>query len=165
VVDPAFLSQALDNARRLGWLDMHAMGELTSRSKGFKGVARLRAALEVHRSADFTRSGLERSFLALVRRAKLPRPSMNLFVEGYELDAYWPEERFAVELDTYDYHGDPRAFEADRIRQENLKLAGIEMVRITGNRMDREPESIVSRLRRLLERRRRELGIPASPRS
>jgi very-short-patch-repair endonuclease len=164
VVDPAFLGHALDNARRLGRLDIHAMDELISRSKGFRGVARLRTALEVHRSKDFTRSGLERSFLALVRRAKLPRPSMNMFVEGYELDAYWPEERFAVELDTYDYHGDPRAFEADRIRQENLKLAGIEMVRITGNRMDREPESIVSRLRRLLERRRRELGIPTSPR-
>ena len=91
----------------------------------------------------FTRSGLERRFLALVRRAGLPRPSMNLFVEGYELDAYWPDERFAVELDTYDYHGTPAAFEADRVRQEDLKLAGIEMVRITGTRMDREPTVVM----------------------
>jgi very-short-patch-repair endonuclease len=148
-VDPTYLGQALDNARRLGLLDMLAMDDLILRSKGFRGVARLRTALEVHRSAAFTRSGLERSFLKLIRRARLPRPSMNLFVEGYELDAYWPAERFAVELDTYDYHGDPRAFEADRIRQESLKLAGIEMVRITGNRLDREPESIAHRLHRL----------------
>lgn len=161
--DPAYLGQALDNASRLGLLDMLAMDELLSRSKGFRGVARLRTALVIHRSAAYTRSGLERRFLQLVKRAGLPRPSTNLFVEGYELDAYWPAERFAVELDTYDYHGHPRAFEADRIRQESLKLAGIEMVRITGNRMDHEPESIARRLHLLLARRRRELGITAPP--
>jgi very-short-patch-repair endonuclease len=158
-VDPHFLEQALDNGRRLGLLDMVAIDELVSRSRGFRGVARLRKALEIHRPAAFTRSGLERRFLMLVRRAGLPRPSMNLFVEGYELDAFWPTERFAVELDTYEYHGAPAAFEADRIRQENLKLAGIEMTRITGVRMDREPRTIANRLRRLLAQRRRELRL------
>jgi len=86
---------------------------------------------------------------------------MNLFVEGHELDAYWPAERFAVELDTYDYHGSPAAFEADRLRPESLKLAGIEMTRITGTRMDREPRAVAERLRLLLSQRRRELGSAA----
>ncbi len=158
-VDPHFLGQALDNARRLGLLDLIAIDELLSRSRGFRGVARLRTALELHRPEAFTRSGLERRFLALTRRAGLSRPSMNIFVEGYELDAYWPAERFAVELDTYDYHGTPAAFEADRVRQESLKLSGIEMIRVTGIRMDREPKSIVRRLRRLLAQRRHDLGL------
>ena len=74
------------------------------------------------------------------------------------MDAYWPAEHFAVELDTYDYHGTPAAFETDRIRQENLKLAGIEMVRITGIRMNREPNAVANRLRRLLAQRRHEVG-------
>lgn len=156
-VDPHYLGQALDNAHRLGILDLIAVDELISRSKGFRGVARLRTALEIHRPAVFTRSGLERRFLSLVRRAGLPRPSMNTFVEGHELDAYWPAERFAVELDTYDYHGSPIAFEADRVRQENLKLAGIEMIRITGTRMDREPSTVAKRLHRLLAQRRHDL--------
>ncbi len=82
---------------------------------------------------------------------------MNYFVEKYELDAYWSEERFAVELDTYDYHGGHVAFEQDRLRQEDLKLAGIEIVRITGLRIDREPEAVVARLHRLLAQRRRHL--------
>jgi len=82
---------------------------------------------------------------------------MNLFVEGYELDAYWPAQRFAVELDTYDHHGTPTAFEADRLRQESLKLTGIEMIRITGTRMEREPTAVMRRLRRLLAQRHREL--------
>ena len=156
-VDPYYLAQALDNARRLGLLDLVAMDELISRSKGFRGVARLRTALEIHRPAAFTRSGLERRFLDLVRREGIPQPAMNFVVEGYELDAYWPAQRFAVELDTYDYHGTPTAFEADRLRQENLKLTGIEMIRITGIRLDREPAAVMRRLRRLLAQRTREL--------
>jgi hypothetical protein len=152
-VDPYYLPQALDNGRRLGRLDLIEMDELTSRSKGFRGVARLREALEIHRPAAFTRSGLERKFLELVRRAGLPQPSANVFLKGCELDAYWPAERFAVELDTYDYHGSPAAFEADRIRQESLKLAGIEMTRITGARLDREPKAVMRRLRQLLAQR------------
>jgi hypothetical protein len=162
-VDPYYLGQALDNAQRHGLLDLVAMDELISRSKGFRGVARLRAALEIHRSSAFTRSGLERRFLELVRRAGLPLPSMNLFVEGFELDAYWPAERFAVELDTYDYHGSSTAYEADRLRQEDLKLAGIEMIRLTGIRMKREPTAVVRRLRRLLAQRQRDLSQPKSP--
>lgn len=160
-VDPHYLGQALDNARRLGLLDLISMDELISRSRGFRGVARLRTALKIHRLAAFTRSGLERRFLALVRSAGLSRPSMNVYVEGHELDAYWPAERFAVELDTYDYHGSPAAFEADRIRRENLKLAGIEMTQITGTRMDREPRAVTERLRLLLSQRRRELNSAA----
>ncbi|HEX4465224.1 MAG TPA: hypothetical protein VH042_11350 [Solirubrobacterales bacterium] len=134
---------------------MIEIDSLTARSGGFRGVARLREALEIHRTPAFTRSGLERHFLAVVKRAGLPRPEMNLFVEGYELDAYWRDARFAVELDTYDYHGGHAAFEHDRIRQENLKLAGIEMTRITGVRLGREPTAVARRLRQLLELHRR----------
>jgi len=156
-IDPRFLGGAIENAERLGLLDLIAIDALLKRSRGFRGVARLRTALEIYRDPAFTRSRLERRFLALVKRADLPRPSMNFFVEGYELDAYWPTERFAVELDTYDYHGGHVAFEQDRLRHEDLKLADIEMIRVTGMRMDREPEGVVSRLRRLLAQRRRHL--------
>jgi hypothetical protein len=106
-VDPGFLGRALSNAYRLELLDLIDLDELISRSQGFRGVARLRAALGAYRTATFTRSSLERRFLELVKAAGLPKPSTNLFVEGYELDAYWPAERFAVELDTYKHHGDP----------------------------------------------------------
>jgi Transcriptional regulator, AbiEi antitoxin len=157
-VDPYFLGIALDRCAQRDLLDLIAIDALIARSRGFRGVARLRDALGAHRTPDFTRSGLERRFLELIRGSGLPRPSINLFIEGYELDAYWHAERFAVELDTYDYHGSPVAFEADRLRQEDLKLAGIEMTRITGVRMDREPKAVISRLRRLLAQRQRELA-------
>lgn len=162
-VDPFFIGRALDNAHRLGLLDLIAIDALISRSRGFRGVARLRDALEPFRTSAFTRSGLERRFLQVVKDHGLPPPSMNVFVEGCELDAYWPAERFAVELDTYDYHGDPRAFENDRIRQETLKLAGIEIVRVTGTRLDREPTRVMHRLTRLLAQRRTQLDPNPSP--
>lgn len=154
-VRPRWLEGALQSAERLDLLDLGAIEALLLRSRGVRGAARLRDALAPYRIPAFTRSGVERRFLELVRRAGIPRPSTNLFVEGYELDAYWPDLRFAVELDTYDYHGGQVAFEEDRLRQEELKLAGIEMVRITGVRLDREPAVVMRRLRQLLEMRRR----------
>jgi very-short-patch-repair endonuclease len=160
-VDPRFLGAGIERAYRRDLLDLDTIDRLLARSRGFRGVARLRGAIEIYRIKAFTRSRLERRFLALVHRAGLRRPSMNLFIAGFELDAYWSIERFAVELDTYDHHGDPVAFELDRRRQEDLKLAGIEMVRFTGARMDHEPDAIVLRLRRLLTQRRQQLGLPA----
>jgi hypothetical protein len=158
--DPGYLAKAIGNAYRLGLLDLAAIDELLSRSKGFRGAARLRDVTRIYRGSAFTRSDLERYFLDRSRRGEFPQPSMNFFAEGYELDAYWPKERFAVELDTYEYHGDPMAFERDRRRQEDLKLAGIEMVRITGLRFEREPRAVASRIHRLLKQRRRQLNSP-----
>lgn len=156
--DHFYLPYALDNARRLGLLDLIEMDALLKRSKGFRGVGRLRAGLENFRPRGITRSRLERHFRRLVREAGLPEPATNLFIEGYERDVYWPHERFAVELDTYDYHGDPKSFESDRLRHEELKLAGIEMVRVTGERLSREPSAVIRRIDRLLHQRRHQLG-------
>jgi hypothetical protein len=74
-------------------------------------------------------------------------------------------ERFGVELDTYEFHGDRVAFEQDRIRQEELKLAGIDTVRITGRRLDREPDVVMRRLAALLMDRRRQRGRRSSARA
>jgi very-short-patch-repair endonuclease len=156
--DRGNLRWALPRARRLGVVDLIEIDSLLMRSAGQRGVRRLRAAIEIHRLPDFTRSELERRFLKAVKRAGLPRPSMNRFVAGFELDVYWPKLRFAVELDTYDHHGDEDSFEADRLRQEDLKLAGIEMTRVTGRRLDREPSAVIARLRQLLDDRTQELA-------
>jgi hypothetical protein len=156
--DPRQPGPALARAKRLGLLDLIALDELLARRRGYRGVRRLHRALDDFRDPAFTRSGVERRFLKLVKRAGLPRPSTNLFVAGHELDAYWPELRFAVELDTYEFHGDAESFERDRKRQEDLKLAGIEMVRITGRRIDAEPGAVIHRLRLLLAQRRQHLS-------
>lgn len=73
---------------------------------------------------------------------------------GFELDCYWPEFRFAVELDVFETHGTRAAFERDRKRQEDLLLHGIAMTRVTGPRLEREPEEVMRRVGRLLAQRR-----------
>jgi len=151
------LDRAVERTEELGLFDLRAIEALLLRVRGHRGCGRLRRALAAYREPDFTRSGLERHFLELVERAGLPRPAVNTFVAGHELDAYWPAVRFAVELDTYDHHGGHAAFERDRIRQEDLKLSGIELTRITGARIEGEPKAVANRLRALLAQRQREL--------
>ena len=147
-----------ERAEDRGLFDLRAVDALLHRAGGHRGAGRLRHALAIYRHEPaFTRSRLERRFLDLVRRSGLPIPSMN-FQEGeYQLDAYWRPERFAVELDVYETHGTRAAFESDRRRQEDLKLRGIEMIRITGPRLKREPKAVIERLATLLEQRRRQL--------
>jgi hypothetical protein len=158
-VSPAGLERILERAEELRELDLVALDELLGRTRGHPGHAGLRRALEIYRPApEFTRSGLERRFLELVRVAGLPEPAMNYNVGGLEVDAFWERERFVVELDVYETHGSHAAFERDRLRQEDLKLKGVEMIRITGPRLDREPKAIVARVAAHLARRRRELS-------
>ena len=134
--------------------DLREMHDLLARTKGHRGQAKVRAALALQEeSPPFTRSDLERRFLELVREAGLPEPSMNFFVAGYEIDAWWDEERFGVELDVYETHGSPLSFEEDRVRDDELLLAGIETTRVTGPRLEREPGAVVDSLRRHLARR------------
>jgi very-short-patch-repair endonuclease len=151
------LGRAIERAEQLDLLDVRAVEQLLKRTKGHHGCGRLKRALNAYRDPAFTRSGLERRFLELVRGAGLPRPSVNTFVAGYEIDMYWPQERFAVELDGYEYHRGRRAFERDRIRQEDLKLAGIEMTRVTAARVRQEPAAVAKRVRDLLSQRREQM--------
>jgi very-short-patch-repair endonuclease len=138
--------------------DLGALDGALSRASRHPGAGALRRALDAYRpDPTTTRSKLERRFRTLVRRAGLPEPAMNYVIAGMELDAYWEAERFVVELDVYGTHGDPGSFERDRRREDDLLLHGIEMMRITDVRLEREPRGTVERVAAHLERRRREL--------
>jgi very-short-patch-repair endonuclease len=111
-------------------------------------------ALEIYDETPvFTRSDLEKRFYEVVIAAGLPAPAMNRFVAGYEIDAYWAEARFGVELDVFGTHGSRLSFEEDRERDDELLLAGIETTRVTGARLDREPGAVVASVLRHLARR------------
>jgi very-short-patch-repair endonuclease len=151
------LDHAVQRAERLDRLDIGAIDAMLERRSGVPGTASLRTALEIYREPAFARSRPERLLLALVRKAALPRPAINIYVEGHEIDAYWERERFAVEVDGWDAHRTRAAFESDPVRQEELKLAGIDSIRLTARRIEREPALVAKRLGALLARRRREL--------
>jgi predicted transcriptional regulator of viral defense system len=149
------LERMLERAEELERFDLRAVESLLARAAGHPGAGCLRRAVALYRTPAFTRSGLERRFLALMKEAGLPQPSTGFNERGYELDVYWPELRFAVELEVFETHGTHGAFERDRLRREDLKLAGIEMTHVTGRRLEREPQRVAQRITRLLEQRRR----------
>jgi very-short-patch-repair endonuclease len=149
------LERTIERSEELGRFDLGALDTLLGRAGNHPGAGRLRRALAIYRDEPAVlRSRLEKRFLRQVLVAGLSRPATNFHIAGFELDAYWAAERFAVELDVFATHGSRAAFERDRLRQEELKLAGIEMIRVTGPRFDREPEVVLARLAELLARRR-----------
>lgn len=147
------LERLVERAEERELFDLRAVEDLLARTVGHHGHGRLRRAISLYKPTSFTRSGLEKRFLELCIRAGLPQPRMNYVEHGFELDCYWPEHRFAVELDVFETHGTRAAFERDRKRQEDLLLAGIGMTRVTGPRLEREPDEVIRRIARLLEQR------------
>lgn len=128
-----------------------------TRNRGHRGAAPLSRALAIYEPPRLTRSEFERDFVTLVEQMGFPSFATNFSAAGYELDVYWPELRFGVELDVYATHGAHEPFEEDRRRDEDLKLAGIELTRVTAYRFEREPRRVMERIARLLDQRRAQL--------
>ncbi len=151
----ARLEGVFERSEELQLFDLGPLEAVLARTPHHPGAGTLKRVLALYRpEAAVTRSWLERRFLELVRKAGLPLPAMNYVVGGMELDAYWAAERFAVELDVFETHGTRVAFERDRIRADDLLALGIEVIRITGPRLRREPEQVMRRLADHLARRR-----------
>jgi hypothetical protein len=146
VVRPDQLRRAVDNAERLGVLDLRAFEHRTV-------PPGLRDVLATYHDSGFTRSYLERRFALLCRDAGLPMPSMNLWIYDQEVDAVWPDHKVAVQLDTYFSHGTPAAFEDDRRRDATLQIAGYSVLRVTGRRLEDDPAGVLAGVRSLLTSR------------
>jgi very-short-patch-repair endonuclease len=151
------LRRVIRRSEELEVFDLDDFHSVLARNQGHRGAFHLERAIDIYELPRFTRSRLEREFVAHVERAGLPRPSTAFVVAGYELDIYWPELRFAIEIDVYATHGGHESFEEDRRRDEDLKLAGVELTRVTGRRLEREPKQVVDRIRLLLDQRRQQL--------
>jgi very-short-patch-repair endonuclease len=150
------LSKLLRRADDRQLLDRRRFEALLARTRGHKGHAKLAAALRLYKPEEAVlRSDLERRFRRLVLAEGLPTPQTNVVVEGYELDCYWEAEGFAVELETYATHGSPASFMEDPKRHDDLLLAGIELIRVSDVRLEREPRETIARVAAHLERRRR----------
>ena len=122
--------------------------DVIARSPGRRGAVLLTELLD---DVAPTRSVLEREFLTPVHDHDLPRPLINARVNGYEVDAHWPEARLIAELDGFRTHGTRRSFERDRERDAELQAAGWRVMRITFRQLRRAPGAVAARLRRALQ--------------
>jgi very-short-patch-repair endonuclease len=94
-----------------------------------------------------TRSGLEDTLLPWIRHHNLPVPRLNAFLNGYEVDAYFPQHNLILELDSWEYHHARDSFASDSERDAHHLAHGTPTVRIIPERLN-DAES--RRLRHIL---------------
>jgi very-short-patch-repair endonuclease len=88
---------------------------------------------------DRTRSDLERDFLHLCERHRLPVPEVNVRIGRHLVDFLWRDQRLVVETDGYRYHGGRAAFQEDRARDLDLRARGFEVIRLAEKQIEGEP--------------------------
>lgn len=148
------MRRVLARAEDLELLDLDSIRAVIERNRGHHGAKRLEYALSIYERPAYSRSEFERRFVDRVISFGLPRPSTGWNETGYEIDVYWPDRRFGVELDAYETHGGREAFERDHDRDLDLALAEVEVIRVSERQFRREPERILERIASLLSRRR-----------
>jgi hypothetical protein len=105
----------LEQAERIGLFDLPALRDRPP----------LAAALaQLTGGAPRVNSDWERDLLDFCDDIGVPRPELNVAVEGFEVDALWAAEKVIVELDSWTFHRSHRAFVDDRRKVALLQLAG-----------------------------------------
>ncbi|MGN6663821.1 MAG: type IV toxin-antitoxin system AbiEi family antitoxin [Solirubrobacterales bacterium] len=144
------LSSAFERAAQRRKLDIPAIE--ASIDPGRRGIRSLLALVDDwRRAAPMTKKGrlkspLEAKVLPLLARRGLPAPLLNAPVEvangRIEVDFLWPEQRFALEADSRDFHAIHVAFERDRWRDRELLRAGYSTLRVTHRQAETEAAAV-----------------------
>jgi very-short-patch-repair endonuclease len=138
-------------------LNKGAVRDLIKRSRGRRGVARLRMLLdELHPETRRTRSYMERLLLQMCARARLPRPEVNVPLRiGNDIvkpDFLWRDAGLIVEADSRQFHDTDMAFLDDRRREQRLQLAGWRVSHCTWWEIEHESRRLAETIRGLLAR-------------
>ncbi len=147
----AQLARAYNDGLLSHYLHEGDMRELLHRRPRDPGAAALRAVVPPVNGGGPTRSELEDSFRAFVRRYGLPEPQTNVMISGMLVDVWFPEQRLIVELDSWHYHGGRKGFEDDRDRDATALADGLRTLRITHERIQGRPDAEAARLTRILK--------------
>jgi hypothetical protein len=151
VVRPPDLLTAIDRAERMRVFDLGAVVDVLERANGRRGAGALRRAVAAYQPST-QKSELERRFKMLLgRAADIPSPSFNAMVEGeastHEVDAFWPEQALAVQLDGFEFHRTRRDRERDAASDADLELAGGRVLRLTWDDVAVHGERTLRRVR------------------
>jgi hypothetical protein len=151
VVRPQELAKAIDRAERLRLFDLTSVNDVLERANGRRGARALVRAIATYEPST-QKSELERRFKGLIETAAdIPTPTFNAAVEGekatHEVDAFWPQQRLAVQLDGFEFHRTRRDRERDADSDADLELAGNRVMRLTWDDVTVKGERTLRRLR------------------
>jgi very-short-patch-repair endonuclease len=137
------LEAAINEADRLALIDAGALEADLQAVTRRPGMARMRRVVAGFTPTD---SDLERHFLALVRKAGLPKPQTQAKVNGFRVDFYWPSFKLVVETDGYTWHRTPTPQIRDRQRDQAHARAGLTNLRFANEQIRLEPDSVIATL-------------------
>lgn len=143
---PGVIDAGLANRR----LNRHDIETVLRRHRGRRGAARLAAILGDESAMTITRSKAEQAMVRLIRDSGLPRPEVNVRLGPYKPDFMWRSRRLIVELDSYGFHGGPRAYQNDRDKDLYYRGAGFDTMRFTRAHVVNEPAMVLVTLAREL---------------
>jgi very-short-patch-repair endonuclease len=152
VLRPHQLRRAIEQADRLDLFDLRAVDAALSVDPGRPGSPALRALLKDMRAYDVTRtrSDPEAELLQLCLDHDLPRPQVNHYENGIEVDFRWPAQRLLVEVDGWSFHRSRRAFTDDRARDRRALQAGWRVARFPAQEVSGAPAAVAAELAVLL---------------
>lgn len=133
------VERAINEADRLDLIDPEALWAEVASLSPRHGGARLGRLLGGQALTD---SGLERRFFAIARRAGLPDPETQVWLNGYRVDFYWPDLALVVEADGWVYHRTPGEQSTDRRRDQRHMVSGLTTLRFAEEQIRHEPDQV-----------------------
>jgi very-short-patch-repair endonuclease len=137
----------LANADYQDILDVEALSNAT----GVAGAPALREALRIHLpELAHTRSRLERLLVGFCQSQHLPIPQVNIQVEGWLVDACWPDRKVVVEVDGWRGHRTWAQLQSDHQRDLELRAAGYVVLRYAERQLVDTPAAVAADIKRYL---------------
>jgi Protein of unknown function (DUF559) len=158
VVDQRAVELVIGEADVRRLFDLRAVNGQLARNPRHPGAGRLRAALGPDR-AGLTDSELEELFVAIWWPTGLPRPQTRFHIDPGDggplirADFAWPEAKFDLEIDGNRYHAGDRRRRRDYRRDQRLKHARWDVLRVGDDQLSYDPNRVVPVVWELLARR------------
>jgi very-short-patch-repair endonuclease len=145
VLTPRRLERSVNEADKLDLIDPEALRDVLDDHAGEPGVKPLRTLLDrdTFRLSD---RELEVLFRPLAASAGLPTPRTKVFVNGFEVDFFWPELGLVVETDGFRYHRTAATQSRDALRDQTHTALGLTSLRFSHHQVKYE----AARVRRVL---------------
>ncbi|MGE0066767.1 MAG: DUF559 domain-containing protein, partial [Solirubrobacterales bacterium] len=150
---PKTLLRTVNEADKLEVIAADELREALEERAGQAGVRPLRALLD-RETFVLSDEELERLFLPMALGVGLSLPQTKIWLNGYEVDFFWPELKLVVETDGLRYHRTPFAQARDARRDQAHTAAGFSRLRFTHHQVKYEADYV----RAILESTRHRLG-------
>ena len=142
------IARRLTSVRKLDWFLSRAGGRGVAGSDVLRKLVDLRVT-----AADVPQSVMESRMNRLIRRAKLPLPIRQLSIRDAagrvvaRPDFAYPDQRLAIECQSYRWHFGRRKWHHDLERSNELTRLGWRILYFTWDQLRVEPGSVIDRIR------------------